>query len=218
MDELQQTRTTAAQGLAPPKASELQPLVLDMKPQASDVEPLVLAVEPQELAVEPQVPDAEPQQDFSAYYRRNLGKVIRHLMHQGAEPHEAAEAAQAAFVEAYATWQQIKCPGAWLRRVAFRFLLRQSLREVLSGELPDAASPDCPVRNVEIHEEEARVLAALSELPITQRRVMAWRLDKYSTKEIAEELGVTQEAVRKNLERARKQLKQSLGITEGGEQ
>ncbi|MFD3379104.1 MULTISPECIES: sigma factor-like helix-turn-helix DNA-binding protein [unclassified Streptomyces] len=45
---------------------------------------------------------------------------------------------------------------------------------------------------------------------------MAWHLDNYSTKEIAEELEATQEAVRKNLERARKQLKQSLGIAEGG--
>jgi RNA polymerase sigma-70 factor (ECF subfamily) len=190
VDELQETRTTAAQELAPPQ-------VPDAKPE---------------------VPDVEKQQNFSTYYAEHMGRLIRHLMRQGAEPHEAAEAAQAAFVEAYATWRKIEHPGPWLRRVAFRLLLRQPIREVLSGELPDAASPHCPVRNVEIRQEEERVLAALSELSPTQRRVMAWHLDKYKTKEIAEELGITQEAVRKNLERARKQLKQSLGIAEGGKQ
>ncbi|MFF3709364.1 sigma-70 family RNA polymerase sigma factor [Streptomyces phaeochromogenes] len=188
MDELQQTRTTAAQGLALPQ-------VPDTKPEE---------------------PDVEKQQDFSKYYAEHMGKLIRHLMRQGAEPHEAAEAAQSAFVEAYGNWRKIEYPGPWLRRVAFRLLLRQPIREVLSGELPDTASPQCPVRNVEIRQEEERVLAALSELPPAQRQVMAWHLDNYSTKEIAEELEATQEAVRKNLERARKQLKQSLGIAEGG--
>ncbi|MFJ6900553.1 RNA polymerase sigma factor [Streptomyces hokutonensis] len=162
--------------------------------------------------------DAEKHQDFASYYEEHMGRLIRHLMRQGAGPHEAAEAAQAAFVVAYPQWRKIEYPDAWLRLVAFRLYLRLPARYVLLDELPDAASPDCPVRTVEIHEEERRVLAALAELPMSQRQVMAWHLDSYETREIAEALKMTPGAVRKNLERARKELKRSLGITNGGEQ
>lgn len=158
--------------------------------------------------------------DFATYYDRHMAGLIRHLVRQGARPHEAAEAAQAAFAEAYAQWETIAHPAAWLRQVALRLFLRQPAhRENLASELPDRPSGVCPLGAVELKEEEARVYAALAGLPPLQRQVMAWHLDGFGTAEIAATLGKTQEAVRQNLSRARARLKDMLlSETAGGAQ
>ncbi|MEV5598946.1 sigma-70 family RNA polymerase sigma factor [Streptomyces sp. NPDC052496] len=155
--------------------------------------------------------------DFALYYEQHLTRLIRHLMRQGASVHEAAEAVQAAFTEALPCWEQIAHPAAWLRRVAFRLYLRQPVRrEELTGEPPDSPGGVCPLRAVELQEEEQRVYAALSALPPAQRQVLAWSLDGFTDSEIAAELGMTDEAVRKNRSRARARLKAHLGLTDGG--
>lgn len=157
--------------------------------------------------------------DFSLFYAQHLGRLVRHLMRQGAEPHEAAEAAQAAFTEAYAAWPRLTNPGAWLRTVAYRHFLRREARwRELTDTPPDAPSPACPLRAVEIKEEEMWVYAALASLPPQPRRVMAWHLDGYTTSEIAEALDMKPDAVRQNLGRARARLKAALGLMQGGAQ
>ncbi|WP_369212324.1 hypothetical protein [Streptomyces flavofungini] len=62
--------------------------------------------------------------DFARYYEQHLTRLIRHLMRQGAGTHEAAEAAQGAFTEAFPQWNDIVYPAAWLRKVAFCLYLR----------------------------------------------------------------------------------------------
>ncbi|AYN31607.1 RNA polymerase ECF-subfamily sigma factor [Streptomyces albus] len=157
--------------------------------------------------------------DFRLYYAQHTGRLVRHLMRLGAEPYEAAEAVQSAFTEAYAVWPHLTHPGAWLRTVAYRhFLRREARRRELTDAPPDSPSPSCPLRAVEIKEEELRVYEALASLPPQPRRVMAWHLDGYRTAEIAQALGMQPEAVRQNLARARARLKAVLGLTQGGAQ
>ncbi|KAK1186427.1 sigma factor-like helix-turn-helix DNA-binding protein [Streptomyces sp. NBS 14/10] len=56
-------------------------------------------------------------------------------------------------------------------------------------------------------------------MPVRQREVMAWTLDGYRPQEIAQIIGITPEAARKNLERGRALLKQALlGPAAGGGQ
>ncbi|WP_369212325.1 RNA polymerase sigma factor [Streptomyces flavofungini] len=71
---------------------------------------------------------------------------------------------------------------------------------------------------MELREEEARVYSALASLPPTQRRVLAWSLDGFTASEVSAELGMTTEAVRQNLSRARARLKDRLGLANGGGQ
>lgn len=158
--------------------------------------------------------------DFARYYEQHLTRLIRHLMRQGAGAHEAAEAAQGAFTEAFPQWSDIAFPAAWLRKVAFRLYLRNPIsREELTSTPPEQpASGACPLRTVELREEEARVYSALASLPPAQRRVLAWSLDGFTTSEISAELGMTAEAVRQNLSRARARLKDQLGLANGGGQ
>ncbi|WP_438295858.1 RNA polymerase sigma factor [Streptomyces sp. HUAS TT7] len=157
--------------------------------------------------------------DFARYFEQHLTRLIRHLMRQGAGAHEAAEAAQAAFAEAFPRWGHISHPAAWLRRVAFRLYLRQPVRgEELTGEPPDVPGGVCPLRVVELREEERWVYAALGGLPPAQRQVLAWSLDGFSTSEISAELNMAADAVRQNLSRARARLKVQLGLAHGGGQ
>lgn len=166
-------------------------------------------------------PAAEPAHaEFAGYYDKHFAKLTRHLMRQGAQPHEAAEAAQAAFTEAFVQWETLQYPAAWLRKVALRqFLRRPAAREDFPLEFPDWPGGMCPLRTVELKEEEARVYAALSALPPLQRQVLAWELDGFTTAEIATELHQSPEAVRQNRKRGRERLKKMLlSETDGGRQ
>ncbi|MGB8947104.1 MAG: sigma-70 family RNA polymerase sigma factor [Streptomyces sp.] len=162
--------------------------------------------------------DLEIEQDFTRCYQQQMPPLVRHLMRQGAAPHEAAEAAQAAFADAFAGWRGITSPAAWLRTVAYRQYLRRPVREEPVADIPDLPGGVCPLAAAELREEEARVYAALAALPPLQRRVMAWSLDEFSTAEISQALGITKVAVRQNLCRARARLRQLLlNEPDGGE-
>ncbi|KOG73157.1 ECF subfamily RNA polymerase sigma factor [Kitasatospora aureofaciens] len=156
--------------------------------------------------------------NFAEFYDQQMARLIRHLMRQGASMHEAAEAAQAAFTEALMQWERIKYPAAWVRLVAQRLYLRQSARrEDLANEIPDTPGNMCPLRQVELGEEESRVYSTLASLPPHQRTVMAWHLDGFSTADIGKALSMSPEAVRQNLNRSRSRLKTILlDWTDGG--
>ncbi|ATL81734.1 sigma-70 family RNA polymerase sigma factor [Streptomyces malaysiensis subsp. malaysiensis] len=154
--------------------------------------------------------------DFALFYSEHLGMLTRFVMRLGASPYEAAEAAHAAFVEAFPKWSQITTPRAWLRTVAARAYLRQTqLRDRPTDTIPDQPGGECPLAAMVLKDEEQHVCAALSALPPRQRQVMAWHLDGFSHSEISDELGITVEAVRQNYARARVSLKRALGLTAG---
>ncbi|MEU2653732.1 sigma-70 family RNA polymerase sigma factor [Streptomyces sp. NPDC007325] len=164
-----------------------------------------------QVAVAPPVP-----QDFSDTYRREMPLLTRFVMKHGAGPQEAADAAQEAFAAAYPQWNSIRFPARWLRTVAARAYFRARLREDLPGELPERRD-DSLATGIQLGEQEREVYEALAQLPSRQRQVMAWFYDHYTPAEIAEELGITQEAVRQNLHRARATLKTRLSRRGGSD-
>ncbi|MCX5409872.1 sigma-70 family RNA polymerase sigma factor [Streptomyces sp. NBC_00335] len=148
---------------------------------------------------------------FPDVYRREMPLLTRFVMKHGAGPQEAADAAQEAFATAYPVWDSIRFPARWLRTVAVRVYFRAKLREDLPGELPATRAESHVPTSIQLSDQEREVYAALVELPSRQRQVMAWFYDGYTLAEIAEELGITKEAVRQNLCRARATLKAGLG-------
>ncbi|WP_327250093.1 RNA polymerase sigma factor [Streptomyces sp. NBC_01320] len=97
--------------------------------------------------------------------------------------------------------------------------MRQSVPEQPEGDLADrlaetSADWRTPLQATELNEQQRHVLHTLLQLPFKQRSVMAWHLDGFSTAEIAESMGLEQAAVLQNLSRARRTLKQQLGITD----
>jgi RNA polymerase sigma factor (sigma-70 family) len=151
--------------------------------------------------------------NFTDCYTRELPGLIWFVMSLGANAEVAADVAQSAFTDAFPLWLRIRHPRAWLRRVAERGYYRRGFRETLVESPPERPEPLPTASDVELQDEARAVLAALAALPPKQRQVMAWCIDGYSPAEIASEIGADPAAVRQNLAKARKNLKQMLGIT-----
>jgi RNA polymerase sigma factor (sigma-70 family) len=155
--------------------------------------------------------------DFSACYKRELPSVTWFVMSLGADASRAADVAQSTFAEAFAIWDRIEHPTAWLRRVARRIYYRHlDSHETPVDAVPEQYSPLSAADKVELQDEANAVLAALADLPPKQRQVMAWSIDGFSPTEVARELNIDSATVRQNLAKARKSLKRQLGISGGG--
>lgn len=148
--------------------------------------------------------------EFARCYRDLTPRLTVFVMRHGANRHEAIEAAQSAFALAWESWDTIDHPAAWLRRVAFRqFLKQRDQREHSQAELPDRPGGPSPAEIAEMGTQESTVLNVLASLPMRQRQAFAWAYDGFSPYETAEHLGISPEAVRQNLARARKHLRQA---------
>jgi RNA polymerase sigma-70 factor (ECF subfamily) len=157
-------------------------------------------------------------EEFTTFYRATLRPLVQFLMNQGASLHLAADIAQDTMTKAYRRWMDIEQPRAWAHRVASRALVRHFSRAVEdpTESIPEPSSllprPDAA------HEWEAQqsTLHVLQALPPRQRQVLAWTLSGYTPTEIADELGMSPEAVRSSLKKARRAATQHLD--QNGEQ
>jgi len=160
-------------------------------------------------------PATDPQ--FATCYHAEMPALIAFLINCGANPHDAADAAQEAFLELFKQWHAVEKPKQWLRTVAFRIFLHQPVGNTsplqAAGDIPSLLSTSTHFDSLE---EEKFILDVLNLLPTTQRAVLALHYDQFETCEIAEILGMKQATARKNLERARATLNKLLDF--GGEQ
>lgn len=157
--------------------------------------------------------DLAAEVEFAACYQAEMPVLIRFLIKYGASYHDAAEAAQEAFIELHRQWHTVRKPKSWLRTVAIRMYLANPADKPLSPDDRDKPGLLSASGRIEFREEEEAVLAALRSLPPAQRAVLALHYDQFETRDIAEILDMTEAAVCKNLERGRAALKRFLGFT-----
>ena len=124
--------------------------------------------------------DDAPQADFALFYQAEKPRLMRYLIMFGADSHDAEDAVQYAFVQLLHQWETVRTPEAWLRKVASRKALQMQAR----NERPLEPGYDEPggqptSERIELTEEAETVLAALSRLPITQRKVAALHYDEF---------------------------------------
>ena len=156
------------------------------------------------------------QRSWEDLYKAEMPRLVRYLMKCFGDSgmRDAADAAHNAFVELFTNWDTVRSPRAWLRTVAFRQMLRQNA----SAEYPldmlrhEPATVPASAR-LEPGEETQAVLGGLRQLPLAQRQVLALIYDQFSYSEIAQIMSISQAAVRKNAERARRRMSELLGIT-----
>ena len=156
------------------------------------------------------------QRSWEDLYKAEMPRLVRYLMKCFGDSgmRDAADAAHNAFVELFTNWDTVRSPRAWLRTVAFRQMLRQNA----SAEYPldvlrhEPAAVPASAR-LELGEETQAVLGGLRQLPLAQRQVLALIYDQFSYSEIAQIMSISQAAVRKNAERARRRMSELLGIT-----
>lgn len=72
----------------------------------------------QRRATVPAALDEVLRASFTAHYEEHMPGLIRFVMRYGATPYEAADACQAAYIEAFRVWHLIASPTAWFRKVA----------------------------------------------------------------------------------------------------
>ncbi len=134
--------------------------------------------------------------------------------------HDAAkDAAQEAFIEAYACLGELREPrafSAWLRRIIFkqcdRITRRRTLTEVpldVADQVPTSAPG--PVKIYEQRELQTFIARALQQLPEEQRlAITLFYLSGYSHQEVADFLQLTKSQVNNRLYSARNTLKERI--------
>ncbi len=169
--------------------------------------------DPERLAARP---TSNADDDFCAFYRDFVPKLVGFLRLQGAQLAEAADIAQDTMVQAHQRWETINHPAAWARTVASRALTRRiaTVREDPSETISEGALLLTPSTNISEWEARHDILRAFDQLPPRQRQVMAWTLQGYTPAEIADELKIKPEAVRASLMKARRAISEHLALLE----
>ncbi|MEV4334768.1 sigma-70 family RNA polymerase sigma factor [Streptomyces sp. NPDC049597] len=156
-------------------------------------------------------------EEFSDFYRKTIRGLTGFLVNQGASLPEAADIAQDTMVQAYRSWAGLRAPRAWVHAVASRAYIRR-LAEVREEPVDSPPEPTSRLlRPNAVEEWEARhdALQWVKALPPRQRQVLAWTISEFTPAEIAEQLGLTPEAVRASLKKARRAI---TGTTSHGEE
>jgi RNA polymerase sigma-70 factor, ECF subfamily len=152
--------------------------------------------------------------ELTAFVRREHPRLVR-AMHLLLDDHAVAEeVAQEALLRAASRWEQVAAmdaPGGWTHRVAVNLATSQLRRRRLERRARSRTGRDDTVGPPDTA-MAVTVRAALRALPEPQRRVLVLRhvLD-WTTASIAELDGVTPEAMRQRLHRARAALRDQLG-------
>jgi RNA polymerase sigma factor (sigma-70 family) len=152
---------------------------------------------------------------FERLYRRHVGDVYRYALAVLANPADAEDVTQTAFLNAYRAFrsgQRPQRPLNWLIAITHN-VCRQRFRDEARHPQEIALGRDLAVPD---HSEDAGfgpedIRRALSQLGFSQRSALAMReLEGRSYKEIAQVLGLTEAAVETLIFRARRAFREQL--------
>ena len=171
---------------------------------------------PEETGIAAYGPAGVSTVEYAMLYQAEKPRLMRYLIQCGANYHDAEDAAQRALTALYGSWETVRNPKPWLRKVAARELIRitTSNERFLEGQ-DQLVTRSAPAEVESLIEADA-ALSAIRQLPLLQRHVFALHFDQFGTSEIAEILQITEAAARQNLARARARLKELLGLTRRG--
>jgi RNA polymerase sigma-70 factor (sigma-E family) len=154
--------------------------------------------------------------DFAEFYRQSRDDCLRTVLVSVGDRDTAQDLVDEAFARACASWRTVSthpAPKAWVIRTALNANIsrwRHRRREVsvpdpgMVAEVPAAGgATDSAV--------DPRVMAALMQLPVRQRQVVALRLFlDLDTNSTAEVLGIAPGTVKEHLARAMASLRDDL--------
>jgi RNA polymerase sigma-70 factor (ECF subfamily) len=144
-------------------------------------------------------------QQLETLYRADGHRLWRALCAFAGDTEVASDSVAEAFAQALRRGDAIRDQQAWVWRTGFRIAAGElKKRGSTTSQLPDAGYLD--------REVDTELLDAVSQLPAGQRAavVLFYYVDA-SVREISRRTGTSPIAVRANLSRGRKRLKQILG-------
>jgi RNA polymerase sigma-70 factor (ECF subfamily) len=142
--------------------------------------------------------------EFDEFYLRTRDRLTVQIAALTGDPTEAGDHVQEAFVRAWTRWTYVsglEDPEGWVRRVAHNAAVSRwrRARRLVLGQRPDTA--------VEWDDEQRAVVAALAELPRTQREaIVLHHLVGLPVVELAALLRVPVGTVKSWLSRGRREL------------
>jgi RNA polymerase sigma-70 factor, ECF subfamily len=155
--------------------------------------------------------DARP--SVEAPYRADAPRLWRAVFAYAGDAEIASDAVNEAYVQVIGRGDAVRDPAAWVWRTAFR-IARGALQARRSGDqpfLPETATPGELDRY-----PDPDLLPALRGLPEAQRAaVILFYYTDLPIRDIATRLGTNSLAVRANLSRGRRRLRDLLGDHDG---
>ena len=146
--------------------------------------------------------------DFDDFFREHYPATVRALELDGTSTDEANDAAQEAYVRAYARWWRIahyREPAAWVRRVSVNIQRDAHRRSVTREAALPRLAPEMVAPEPELPDDLDEVL---DHLPDRQRQAVdLYYRAGFSTEEAASRMGISPGAFRFHLSRARRALK-----------
>lgn len=142
---------------------------------------------------------------------RALKRVVASYLPPGAARDDLAQEVALAVHLALPRFRGESSLRTYLLRTAHNVCLRQVTRQRArhAQESPEQATPDprpSPEARLATKQREQRLLAAVRQLPISQRQVITLALEELTGPEIAAVLGISDNAVHIRLHRARHAL------------
>ena len=163
------------------------------------------------------VPLTEPRTTVEALYRADAPKLWRAVYAWSGDLDIASEAVAEAYAQVVARGDAVRDPAAWTWRTAFRIAggalkARRADREV-NVEMPEPGASE-PAAHDRYADTDLR--SALRQLPDGQRAaVVLFYFADLPIRDIADRLGSSNLAVRANLSRGRRRLRDLLGDDDG---
>jgi RNA polymerase sigma factor (sigma-70 family) len=143
--------------------------------------------------------------DFDSLFAAEYAAVLRTVSLICHDAHQAQDITQDAFVELLRHWEKVSRydrPGAWVRRVAIRRLIKTVRREARRREAERAFEPPTTLEPADID-----VLRAVKELPMRQRTaVVLYYYEDRPLDEVAELLDCSASTAAVHVHRARTKL------------
>jgi RNA polymerase sigma-70 factor (ECF subfamily) len=147
---------------------------------------------------------------FAILYERNFRRVFAFVARRLPTREEAEDITSEVFHQALASLQSFRCQGTpfvgWLVGIAARLVAK---RWQQLGMQPDFPSDEIDLADVDANAERQAILSELvNRLPEDQRRVLLRRfVEQFSIREIAQELGRSEGAVKQLQFRALENLR-----------
>ena len=143
-----------------------------------------------------------------------LKRVVASYLPPGSEREDLAQEVSLAVVRALPSHRGEASVRTYVLRIAHNVALRYVTRRrrAFTEPMPDqVADPGpCPEAIAARSQRQERLLSAVRRLPIAQRQVLTLALEELSHAEIAQTLGISDNAVATRLHRARERLRAEL--------
>jgi RNA polymerase sigma-70 factor (ECF subfamily) len=150
---------------------------------------------------------------FDEFYGATGRRVVAQVYAMIGDLAEAEDAVQEAYSRAWQRWDAVSDytdPAAWVRVVAYRIAVSnwRRARRRLAAYHRNGPPPDTG----ELGPDTVALVDALRQLPAVQRRaIVLHHLVDMSVREVADETGSTESAVKARLMRGRQALAEILG-------